>query len=96
VSADQEIWRPSTGSELSAYQEDLLSVVTPTARQQVSCGTAHECGCGLIFGLIRLRSPTFIDIQINAATQLTDMSDIQRTIIPSPENRKVSCSTTAR
>jgi hypothetical protein len=40
---------------------------------------------GLIFGLIRLRSSTFICIQINAAMQVTDVSDIRRTITPSPE-----------
>ena len=44
---------------------------------------------GLIFGLIRMRSPTFICIQINAAMQVTDVNGVQRTIIPSPENRKV-------
>ena len=44
---------------------------------------------GLIFGLIRLRSSTFIDIRINTAMQVTDVNGIRRTIIPSPENRKV-------
>jgi hypothetical protein len=44
---------------------------------------------GLIFGLIRLRSPKFIGIQINAAMQVADVDGIQRTIIPSPENREV-------
>jgi hypothetical protein len=44
---------------------------------------------GLIFGLIRLRSHTFIGVQINAAMQVADVNAIRRTIIPSPENRKV-------
>jgi hypothetical protein len=49
---------------------------------------------GLIFGLIRLRSPAFVRVQINAATQVVDVNSIQRTIIPTPENRKVGSSTT--
>jgi hypothetical protein len=41
-------------------------------------------------GLIRIRSPTFIGIRINSAMQVTDVSDIRRTIIPASEHRKVS------
>lgn len=41
--------------------------------------------CGLIFGLVRIRSSTFICIQINAAMQVTEVRDIQRTIIPFSE-----------
>jgi hypothetical protein len=48
---------------------------------------------GLIFGLIRMRSSTFFGIQINAAIQVTDVSVTRRTIIPSPETRKVGGST---
>jgi hypothetical protein len=48
---------------------------------------------GLIFGLIRLRSPTFIGVRINAAMQVADVNGIQRTIIQTPENRKVGGST---
>jgi hypothetical protein len=44
---------------------------------------------GLIFGLIHLRSPAFIGVQINGAMQVADVNGIRRTIIPSPENRKV-------
>jgi hypothetical protein len=44
---------------------------------------------GLIFGLIRLRSPRFIGIQINAAMPVADVNGIRRTVIPPPENRKV-------
>jgi hypothetical protein len=51
---------------------------------------SHEHASGLIFGLIRLRSPTFIAIQINLATQIANVYDIRRTVIPIPENRKVS------
>ena len=53
-------------------------------------GQATEALGGLIFGLIHLRSSTFIDIQINTAIQVTDVSGIRRTIIQTPENRKVS------
>jgi hypothetical protein len=49
-----------------------------------------RCDRGLIFGLIRLRSSPFIGIRINSAMQVTDVNGIRRTIIPSPENRKVS------
>jgi hypothetical protein len=44
---------------------------------------------GLIFGLIRLRSPTFIGVRINAAMQVAEVNGIWRTIIPTSENRKV-------
>ena len=44
---------------------------------------------GLIFGLIRLRSPTFIGVRINAAMQVADVNGIQRTTIQTTENRKV-------
>ena len=46
-------------------------------------------GHGLIFGLIRLRSPTFIGVRINAAMQVADVNGIRRTIIQTSENRKV-------
>ena len=45
--------------------------------------------CGLIFGLIRLRSSSFIGVRIHAAMQVADANGIRRTIIPTPENRKV-------
>jgi hypothetical protein len=48
---------------------------------------------GLIFGLIRLRSPTFIGVRINAAMQVADVNGIRRTIIPTFENAKVVGST---
>ncbi len=44
---------------------------------------------GLIFGLIRLRSPTFIGVRINAAMQVADVNGIRRTIIQTSENWKV-------
>jgi hypothetical protein len=44
---------------------------------------------GLIFGLIRMRSSTFVGIRINAAMQVPDVNVIRRTVIPSTENRKV-------
>jgi hypothetical protein len=52
--------------------------------------------CGLIFGLIRLRSPTFIGVRINAAMQVADVNGIRRTIIQTSENRKVGGSGRAR
>jgi hypothetical protein len=51
---------------------------------------------GLIFGLIRLRSSTFIGVQSNAAMQVTNVSVTRRTIIQTSENRKIGDSTTAR
>jgi hypothetical protein len=45
--------------------------------------------CGLIFGLIRLRSPKFICVRINAEMQVADVSGIRRTVIPTSENRKI-------
>jgi hypothetical protein len=48
---------------------------------------------GLIFGLIRLRSPTFIGVRINAAMQVADVNGIRRTIIQTSENRKVALGT---
>jgi hypothetical protein len=50
--------------------------------------TSRGCDSGLIFGLIRLRSSTFISIQINAAIQVMNASAIRRTIIQTSENRK--------
>jgi hypothetical protein len=58
------------------------------ARRRIS---ARQGGPGgLIFGLIRLRSPAFIGVQINELTQISDVNGIWRTIIPTPENRKVA------
>ena len=54
---------------------------------------SREHAGGLIFGLIHPRSPTFIGIQINLATQVVNVNDIRRTVIPTPENRKVGGST---
>ena len=48
---------------------------------------------GLIFGLIRLCSPKFIWVRINAEMQVADVSVFQRTTIPTTENRKVGGST---
>ena len=48
---------------------------------------------GLIFGLIRMRSPTFISVRINAAMQVADVNVTRRTIIPTSEKRKVGGST---
>ena len=48
---------------------------------------------GLIFGLIHLRSPGFIGVQIDVLAQIADVSGIRRTVIPTPENRKVGGST---
>jgi hypothetical protein len=44
---------------------------------------------GLIFGLIRLCSSTFVSVRINTAMQVTDVNGIRRTIIQTSENRKV-------
>ena len=73
----------------------------PTAEQKARCRpspvraarTRAGWDRGLIFGLIRLRSPTFIGVRIHAAMQVADVNGIQRTVIPTPENRKVGGST---
>jgi hypothetical protein len=51
--------------------------------------TGQRSRSGLIFGLIRLRSPTFIGVRSNVAMQVADVNGIWRTIIPISENRKV-------
>ena len=48
---------------------------------------------GLIFGLIHLRSPEFIGIQTAEESQAVNANDIRRTVIQTPENRKVGGST---
>jgi hypothetical protein len=48
---------------------------------------------GLIFGLIHLRSPAFIGVRIAVLAQIADVNGIWRTIILTPENRKVGGST---
>src|SRR5947209_18799239 len=48
---------------------------------------------GLIFGLVRLRSSAFSRVRFNAAMQVTDVNGIRRTVIQTPENRKVGGST---
>ncbi len=48
---------------------------------------------GLIFGLIRLRSSVFIGVRMDVLEQIADVNGIRRTVIPSPENRKVGGST---
>jgi hypothetical protein len=65
-------------------------------RPEAPCPPSRGRDRGLIFGLIHMRLSTFIGIQINTAMQVTNVSVIRRTVIPSPENRKVSASTTAR
>jgi hypothetical protein len=57
-----------------------------------------SCGCDRSLILVssvyvRLRSPTFIGVQINATAQVANVDAIRRTIIPRPENRKVDGST---
>jgi hypothetical protein len=51
--------------------------------------TRQQSPGGLIFGLIRPRSSTFIRIQITATLQVAKPNGIWRTVIPTPENRKV-------
>jgi hypothetical protein len=60
--------------------------------RQAGTPIAGALGSGLIFDLIRLRSPTFISIQFDAAMQVADVNGIRRTVIPTPENRKVGSS----
>src|SRR5918912_209606 len=86
--------RPGRGNRAGAGRARLRSVpllgFTPP-RAKVS---VRQSGAGgLIFGLICLRSPTFIGVRIDAAMQVADVSGIRRNIIPTPENRKVGGST---
>lgn len=48
---------------------------------------------GLIFGLIHLRSPAFIGVRIDVLAQIADVNGLRRTVILTPENRKVGGST---
>jgi hypothetical protein len=41
---------------------------------------------------VRPRSSTFVSIRINASMQVADVYGTRRTVIPSPENRKVGAS----
>lgn len=75
-------------SEPSAERCDESALVDPHWHVAASRPGNGSPG-GLIFGLIRIRSSMFIGIRINAAMQVTAVSVIRRTIIPSPENRKV-------
>jgi hypothetical protein len=54
---------------------------------------SQVCDRGLIFGLIHLRSFGLIGIQINVEMHVTNAGVTWRTIIPTPENRKVQGST---
>jgi hypothetical protein len=51
--------------------------------------------CGLIFGLIHLRSPAFTSVRMDELAQIADVNGIRRTVILTPENRKVGGSTIA-
>jgi hypothetical protein len=55
----------------------------------VNCCTCHGGDRGLIFGLLHLCSPTFIVIRIYASMQVANVNGIRRTVIPTPDNRKV-------
>jgi hypothetical protein len=68
------------------YAAGLDPVGSPTTTKRSP--RAIEPG-GLIFGLIHLRSSTFIGIRINPAMQVADVSGIRRTTVLTPENRKV-------
>ena len=58
---------------VATEQKAFVAVPGRPGRQSASRG----CDRGLIFGLIRLRSSTFIGIRINAAMQVTDLNGIQ-------------------
>jgi hypothetical protein len=77
-------------------------IVAAPAPSPVAVGRGHaaappstigQAQCILIFGLLRLRSSTFIGIRINVAMQVMNASAIRRTIIQTSENRKVGGST---
>ena len=77
---------------MTTEQKAFATVLIPSERPV----REPQYGRGLIFGLIRLCSSTFIGIRIDAAMQVTDVNGIRRTIIQTSENRKASGSATAR
>jgi hypothetical protein len=65
----------------------FCSIDVPSPQAEV-CARQPSLG-GLIFGLIHLRSPGFVGVRINCLAQVADVDGIRRTVISSPENRKV-------
>src|SRR5947199_2031575 len=80
-----------TGGVLLATTEQKASSPSPVRSERHVRELRWDRG--LIFRLIRLRSPTFIGVRINAAMQVADVNGIRRTIIQTSENRKVGGST---
>ncbi len=73
-------------SPITTEQKVFVTVPPARASRHVRESRVHR---GLIVGLIHLRSCAFIGILINTPMQAANVSAIQRTIIPTPENRKV-------
>lgn len=71
-------------------------LVAVPIRPAASRPSSREHVRGLIFGLVRLRSLMFIGIRINAEMHVTNVGVIRRTVILTPENRRVGTSTTAK
>src|SRR2546423_14936119 len=68
----------------------FCSIPLPGISPPLAKVSARQPGpSGLIFGLIRLRSPAFIGVRINVLAGIADVNGIWRTIIQTPENRKV-------
>jgi hypothetical protein len=81
--------RPGRGNGEEQDAPAVLRSVAGMYHHHEQVSTRQRSPGGLIFGLIRLRSPTFIGVRSNVAMQVADVNGIWRTIIPSPENRKV-------
>jgi hypothetical protein len=84
----------STGSRSGPQTHDS-SRCRWRGRRRAPQGLPHRnrSPCGLIFGLIRMRSSEFSGVRVSAAMQATDAGVAWRTRILSPENRKVGGST---
>jgi hypothetical protein len=77
---------------------DLASLTVPRVGALVETGDLWEpwrlldpAGemVGPVAVWLRDLPPTFVSIRFNATTQVANVSDARRTIIPTPENRKV-------
>ena len=80
--------RPGRGNQRRVGRARFCSIPLPGISPRAKVCARQPGSSGLIFGLIHLRSPTFIGIQINVATQVTNVNGTRRTVIPTPENRK--------
>jgi hypothetical protein len=92
LSEPPDLRRPASGGEALPATTERRHSSLPPASPSVTCASR---GAVVVSSLVssvyvRLRSLVFKSMQ---AMQVTDVNGIRRTIIPSPENRKVDGST---